>query len=105
MTRWCACSDIMGAQLFPNAVACLEMVDAPGSRDALDRLEAWGLLTVSRWYTVRGLRNNFTHVYDEDERRLADSINDSLLEPPYLLEVQGAVSAYVKDRFPRLFTA
>jgi hypothetical protein len=67
----------------------------------LRRTERLGLIaSAANWLAARELHNRMIHEYVRDPRELVDALAAAHDSVPLLAEVSGAVSDYLRPRFP-----
>ena len=86
--RFSKVQDAMGERLFRAILELLqEDVKTKSFLDILNRLEQLGALeSREEWISLRAMRNNFAHEYDEDAASMSDDLNIAYAHVP-LLEV------------------
>ena len=67
--------------------------------DILNRLEKIGIISsVNDWKSLRSVRNNISHQYDDDSEEMADAINKMFAQKDVLLEIYGNIQQYYQNK-------
>jgi hypothetical protein len=100
VARFGRLQDTLANKVLPLTLAVLAEPAAP-MIDVLNRAERLGLIaSAANWLAARELRNRVIHEYVRDSRELVDALAAAHASVPLLAEVSGAVSDYLRPRFP-----
>ncbi len=98
--RFSKMQDTIGEKLFRLIVEdFVENIDSMTFIDILNRLEKIGIIqNTIEWNTLRKVRNNIAHQYDDDENEMAEAINSIFAQKDVLLSVFDNIEQYfIKD--------
>jgi hypothetical protein len=94
--RFSKMQDTIGEKLFRLIVEdFIEQIDSMAFIDILNRLEKIGIIdSVNEWKTLKKVRNNISHQYDDNENDMAEAINNIFAQKDILLSIFNNIEQY-----------
>ena len=94
--RFSKMQDTIGEKLFRLVVEdFVENIDGMTFIDILNRLEKVAILqNAAEWHTLRKVRNNIAHQYDDDESEMANAINSIFAQKDILFLIFDNIEHY-----------